>query len=538
MLIAGLSIMGSFASLLIPWLAAQFLGEIFNADQAGSNTIIIAIILSLFSITALNILTTIASETASGKVLEKLRTEIHNHLQYLPLEFHSSSRQGDLLGLTTYQVQNLSCFLTSTLAGLPALIVTAAGAILALFLIDPVMAWIIPVMMPIFFILMKVFGRRIRAASTRVLKAENNLIDFTDTNLGIIPAVKVTASEKMHQRQFAKAAHKARLATLGEARLQSLMGPIFTLTAALSGIALLVIAGERAGAEKSSPKELFALIFYAALLTRPIGQLANFYGSFRQASATLSRFKAVLSRPEEAGYSKQHVISGAKGNISFEEVTFGYPGRPLLFEKFDLSIKAGSVVAITGDNGVGKSTLAHLLLALYDLSSGRITLDGQNIAETQVQSLRRQFGYVPQRALLFNGTIAENITLGIDQYSETQSKLSLERAIRISQSEEFISELPDGLNTQIGDNGVRLSGGQRQKIALARALLNEPPIFIFDEATSMYDNDSEAAFLEACVEHLRGHTIILITHRQASIDLADHIVRLDQGSSTQTHTIA
>ena len=193
-----------------------------------------------------------------------------------------------------------------------------------------------------------------------------------------------------------------------------------------------------------------------------------------------------------------------------------------MFRSFDLAIAAGETVALTGANGVGKSTVARLLMRHHDPDAGTITLDGTDIAQLQVQSLRRQFGFVPQRALLFNGTIAQNIAFG---RADTPTP-AIEHAAENAQAAGFIAGLPNGYDTVIGDSGVRLSGGQRQRIALARALLHDPPIYILDEATSMYDLESEAAFVEACVRTLAQRTVILITHRPASLALADRVLKL------------
>ncbi len=165
-----------------------------------------------------------------------------------------------------------------------------------------------------------------------------------------------------------------------------------------------------------------------------------------------------------------------------------------------------------------------------DPVAGRITLDGQDIAALDVKQLRRQFGFVPQRAMLMNGTIAENIAFGLTDHDPS----AIEQAARAAQAWEFVTALPQGLATRIGDDGVRLSGGQRQRIALARALLRDPPIYIFDEATSMYDLEGEAAFVETCVQTLAGRTVIIITHRPASLALADRIIDLRPGGYTET----
>ena len=182
-------------------------------------------------------------------------------------------------------------------------------------------------------------------------------------------------------------------------------------------------------------------------------------------------------------------------------------------------------MALTGENGAGKSTLVALLQRLYTPQAGAILIDGQDISGLALADLRRQIGDVPQRPLLFNGTVAANIGYGREGASETQ----IEAAARLAQAHEFITHLPQGYGTEIGDNGVRLSGGQRQRIALARALLKDPPILVLDEATAMFDLEGEEAFIAACAEAFRERTVILITHRPASLALADRILTLHEG---------
>jgi len=234
--------------------------------------------------------------------------------------------------------------------------------------------------------------------------------------------------------------------------------------------------------------------------------------------------------PPEPGYAGAQGLTRAHGAIAFEGVDFAYPDRPPVLTGFNLAIAPGEIIALTGANGVGKSTLINLLLRFYDPDAGRITLDGQDIAAFDIKDVRRQFGFVPQRALLLNGSIAENIAFGLTGPDQA----AIERAARAAQAWEFITALPHGLATQIGDDGVRLSGGQRQRIALARALLRNPPIYIFDEATSMYDLEGEAAFVETCIQTLSGRTVIIITHRPASLALADRIIDLTPGGFTET----
>jgi ABC-type multidrug transport system fused ATPase/permease subunit len=215
--------------------------------------------------------------------------------------------------------------------------------------------------------------------------------------------------------------------------------------------------------------------------------------------------------------------------VRFDQVSFAYPGRGPVLRHVSLDIQPGEKVALVGDNGAGKTTLMNLMLRFIDPDEGRITLDGHDIATLQVQDLRRQIGVVPQRAALFNGTIRANIAFGADAADDD----AILRAVRLAQADAFIAALPDGLDTEIGDHGVRLSGGERQRISLARALVKDPPILLLDEATSMFDLDGEAAFIAAGERAFAGRTVIFITHRPASLAIADRMFRVADGKLSE-----
>jgi ATP-binding cassette subfamily B protein/subfamily B ATP-binding cassette protein MsbA len=524
-LICILTLLSSAAVLAVPWLGAQLLGGLLTdgGKEEGFSRILILLVVALAGLTLLNIAAAILSERASLRILTDLRKQVYSHVQTMQLGFHDEQRSGDILALTSYEVGNLSDFLAGTLANAPAQILTAIGAVAILFWIDPTLAIIVPLLIPVFYIMAKLAGRHLRGLSARVRAADVELVAIAERDLEILPAIKAFATEEKHRAGFGAAAERARRLGVDQAQWQAVIGPVMTLIAALAAIAVLVIGSEGLAGGERTPSELFAFLLYAALLTRPVGELANMYGMYQMARGTLARLETVLSLDPEPGYHAGITPPRSNGAIGFENVAFAYAGRPPIFTGLSLEIPPGEIVALTGPNGVGKSTLVRLLLRFYTPDSGRVTLDGNNIADYQVQHLRRQFGYVPQRALLFNGTIAENIGFGqeVDDASD-----ALERATRLAQADAFISRLPDGFDTVIGDHGIRLSGGQRQRIALARALYRDPPVIILDEATAMYDLESEAAFVEECVVALEGRTVIIITHRPASLALADRTIQL------------
>jgi ATP-binding cassette, subfamily B, bacterial len=525
-----LALAGSLATLALPWLAAQLAAGIAGDRSIDLAHTLALLVGALLALTVTSILVAIASERATGRILAGLRAEAYAHVQALPISYHDNHRQGDLLSLTSYEVQNLSNFLTATLAQVPAMVVTAGGAVLVLFWINPAMAMVVPVLVPLFYIALRLVGRRLRSLGHEARHAEMEVFTRADSDLAMLPAIKAFACEDEHRARYLAAIENARKLKLAQARITAIIGPAVTLIAALAAIAILLWGNGAAAAAEAGPARLFAFLFYAALLTRPIGSLAGIYGSYQLARGTLGRLEAMFGEPPEPGYAAAQGIARAKGAIGFESIEFAYPGRPPVLSGFSFAIAPGEIVALTGANGVGKSTLINLLLRFYDPGAGRITLDGQDIAALDVRQLRRQFGFVPQRALLMDGTIAENIAFGLNQ----PDPAVMERAARAAQAWDFIAALPEGLETRIGDDGVRLSGGQRQRIALARALLRDPPIYIFDEATSMYDLEGEAAFVDTCIQTLTGRTVVLITHRPASLALADRIIHLTPSGMTET----
>ncbi|MBK7119968.1 MAG: ABC transporter ATP-binding protein [Comamonadaceae bacterium] len=359
--------------------------------------------------------------------------------------------------------------------------------------------------------------------SSQLQQAHADSVAIAEENLSMLPAIKTFTREPLESARYRDKIESILHLSNQERLIYAALGPgVQFLAAAGMVLVLWQLSGPMAG---RTPAEIVSFLLYATLLTRPVSALADVYGQTRQAQGALERLSAALTELPEPADAGGQTLPQVRGDIQFQAVRFAYPGRPVALDGISLHIRAGETIALTGANGAGKSTLAHLLMRLMAPGSGRILIDGIDIASLTLASLRRQIGVVPQHVLLFNGSVFDNIAYGLPDSTPT----AVMAAARAAQAHAFIMRLPQGYDSIIGDQGIRLSGGQRQRIALARALLKDPPILVLDEATAMFDPEGEKSFIADCHDTLAQRTVILITHRPASLALADRVHRLEAG---------
>jgi ABC-type multidrug transport system fused ATPase/permease subunit len=520
----------SALALAQPWLAGQLTGALL--DPAEAHWPMQQILLAWLALLVSRCLLGFGSQYCIGSTGEalaaRLRSRLHAHLQALPLRYHQQHRRGDLLAILSNDAEIISSFVTNTLIQLLPLLLTFIGAVVMMTVIDPLIAGLALLLVPAYYLVVKIIGRGIRPISRAWVEAYSNLFTFIDENLSMLPAIKAFNREGEESARFA--GHNSKLLSLSRRQLlaQSLLEPAVGLMAGLGLLLLLWLGSTRIATGELAPEALVSLLLYAMLLNQPMKGLANVYGQVQRARGAAERIIDFLGEQPEPDDRGKPALPPVSGAIQFEGVDFHYPdGKPVL-QGLDLHIVAGETVAITGPNGAGKSTIAHLLLRMADPDAGRVVIDGIDIAGVSLASLRSQIGLVAQHTLLVNGTVSENIAYGRPLVDEAVIELAARRA----HAHEFISQLPDGYDTLIGDQGLRLSGGQRQRVSLARTLLVDPPILILDEATSMFDPAGEENFITECRELLGGKTVLLITHRPASLALAQRIVRLPQHSAS------
>lgn len=523
LLLTALMLAEALVTLVVPWFIGQLAGDVL-ASLTGTDWRLIALVIGLLALAggARAAASTVAGAAGLG-VLTDLRARIHDHVIGLPLAFHHAAHRGDLMALMTWEVGRLADYLTGTVVAILPALVTAIGAIAIMSRLDPLLTLIVPVVIPLFIILARLSGRRLRRISGRVQQAEAAVMASAEQTLGILPAVKTFTREANTARDYRARLEVARRAGLNELMAHAVVAPVSSFITGAAALVLLGLAGDALARGGLTAASMISFLLYAALLTRPLSALANVWGRTQVARGVLARLSTVLDVPVETGGTRR--LSRAQGAIAVRDLHFAYPGRPPVLTGLSLDVAAGEIVALTGANGAGKTTLTALLMGLMRPDAGAITLDGHDVATLDLHDLRRQFGHVPQRPLLFNGTIRDNIAFGHPDADAAR----IAAAARAAQAEHFIHALPDGYDTVIGDDGVRLSGGQSQRVALARALIKEPPVLILDEATAMYDLEGESAFVTAALTALKGRTVILITHRPATLALAHRILRLDGG---------
>lgn len=516
--------------LLIPWiirsLIAAITGQTPSPDTLRLITQLTLAALAIYVVRAgLQFLRSYLAHVAGWGVVADVRKHIYDHMQRLTLRFYEDKQTGQLMSRVVNDTDLFEQLISHAIPDVLVNGITLVGVSLVLFSLNWQLALLSMIPIPFVVASLRVYARYVRPAFRQRQKELGDLNAILNDNISGIREIKAFTREIDQLNKVSLGIDRYRRSLLSALRLMATFQPFVEFTSSL-GILIVIYFGGRLALRQALPvADLVAFFLYLELFYQPVRILSNAWEQVQGSLAGADRVADLLAEQPELHDSPGAVdLPGrAQGVISFQAVGFEYiPGSPVL-EQISLHIPAHHVVALVGPTGVGKSTLVSLIPRFYDVCLGSITLDGQDIRQLTLESLRRQVSIVLQDVFLFHGTVRENILFGRPDASEEE----LQAAARIANAHAFISELPDGYNTLIGERGVKLSGGQKQRLSIARAVLKDAPILILDEATSSVDTETEALIQEALERLMVGKTTVVIAHRLSTIRNADLIVVLE-----------
>ena len=455
-----------------------------------------------------------------------MRTSIYAKLVRLSFGFYDSHQTGQLMSRATVDLQGVRFFLGYGLIFFFQHIFTIIGVGVVIFLIDWRLALISLTIAPF---LIAVAYRYSHVSHPLLRDVQQKMADVAtvaEENIVGVHVVKSFAQEDAEQAKFDRRSEEVFVLSVKANRQRAFYVPMLSFLPLLSQAAILLVGGRMVANGSLSVGSFVRFNLYLAMLVMPLRALGMWIGQAQRATASGERIFQVIDEPEEIGDAPGAAeLAPGPGRVTFDSVTFGYdPERPVL-RAIDLELEAGKVVALIGHTGAGKTTLASLVPRFYDVQTGSVSIDGMDVRQVTLASLRREIGVIAQDPFLFSATVRENIAFGRPEATDED----IERAARLAQAHDFVAALPDGYDTVIGERGITLSGGQRQRVAIARALVVDPRILILDDATASVDASTEARIRDGLREAMRGRTTIIIAHRLSTIALADEVIVLENG---------
>jgi len=498
--------------------------------------ICLALLVVFFLKNVVDYLQSVLTVWVEQAVIRDLRNEVFAHLQSLSLSFFHSRRTGALLSRLT---NDISLVRGALAAGFSNLIKSSLLLMVCLFWIFWTswrLALVSLFVVPPSILLIVWLGRKLRRRSNITQEKMADLNAILQETLTGIRVVKAFAMEDFEQRKFERASQGYFRAFVKQRRLGAMAGPLSEYMGVVAATAVLWYGGREILLTRAiEPQQFFVFLFAMLQLMSPLKSLSNVNATLQEGLAAAVRIfrirdteATVVSRPNA------HRVTGIQDGIEFEGVSFRYSTGPDVLRQVSFRVEAGEVVALVGPSGAGKSTLVDLVARFYDPTEGRILVDGVDLRELDLGSLRSLMGVVTQEPILFNDSVWHNVAYGVADATEE----SVHRAAGAANADRFVREMPEGYQTLIGERGVRLSGGERQRIAIARAIFKNPRLLLLDEATSSLDSQSELLVQEALEALFTGRTVFVIAHRLSTIHRADRILVLDQGRIVQTGTHA
>ena len=455
-----------------------------------------------------------------------LRNRMYSHLQSLELSFFDNQQTGQLMSRSTVDLSAIRFFLGYGLIFMMQSVLTILIAAAFMVAVNPLLATVALAPMPLAIWVACRYGARNRPASQEVQQRIAELTAEAEENVSGVRVVKAFAQEQRQLRRFRQAVRRVFDQSMVSTRLRAFYNPSIGFLPQLGLAAIILVGGRQAVKGTITVGEFVAFYGYVVMLTSPMRTLGFALGMAQRATASGARVFQILDR--EARLTSPPgapALPEGGGRVELRGVTFGYEPEKAVLRDVDLEVEAGHTLALVGATGSGKTTLVSLISRLYDVQDGAVLVDGADVREIDLGSLRREIAHVSEDAFLFSASLRENIAYARPDASEDEVR----EAARRAGLGEFIETLPEGYDTQVGERGVALSGGQRQRVAIARALVARPRILILDDATSSVDATTEGRIKDSLREVMRGRTTFVIAHRLSTIGLADEIAVLEEG---------
>jgi ATP-binding cassette, subfamily B, bacterial MsbA len=530
-----LALLVSGAEAFIAWLVKPAMDEIFlKRDETMLRIIPLALLGAYLLKGAGRFGQSYLMASVGERVIARIRRELYAHIQSMPLAFFASLHSAELMTRVVTDVNRLARLSSTVLVMAVRHVGTIAALLIVMFLREWVLALIAIAVFPLVGVAVRTIGRKLYKINRRTQQkiAELNVVlqeSFTGTKI-----VKAFGREGLEQERFNSVNDRLLGLALKDRRIDEMAEPLMEVLGALAIMGALWYGGYRVISGALTPGEFFSFTAAVVLLYGPVRQLSRMVNTVQQSIASVERVFEILDTPPAiVDAPDAHVLPGFAGSIVFEGAGFRYPEtEEWALRDVSMSVRKGELVAFVGMSGAGKTTLMELLPRFHDVTSGRITLDGHDLRAVTVSSLRGLIGIVTQDTFLFHDSVEYNIAYGRPGATAAE----IERAARQAQAHDFIAALPEGYATSVGERGVKLSGGQAQRLAIARAFLKDPPILILDEATSDLDAESEFLVQQALSELMRGRTVLVIAHRLATVKHADRVVVVHAGRIAEMGT--
>ncbi|MBO6304284.1 MAG: ABC transporter ATP-binding protein [Selenomonadaceae bacterium] len=528
-------VLAASANLYLPWIIKDMVDDVLAAKNMVMLNFIAVSIVVVFVFRGIFYYGQSYLVSYIGqRVVIDIREVLFRKFQRLPIAYFDKHQTGETMSYLTNDVNAMQNALVDNLIEAVTESAILVGSLIMMVYLDWKLSLLTLTVIPLVGQAMKIFGRKIKITAKVIQERLADITSLLQESISSIRVVKSFVREDYEIKRFCKENDLNFQAAMKNIQLTSMLTPTVELLAAIAVTFIVWFGGYEVVNGEITAGALIAFLTYAVNLANPVKRLSRVYGNIQKAMAAVDRVFDVIDL-EETVKNKEGAkdLPEVKGAVTIKDVVFSYAkDKPPALKHLSLEVKPGEMVAFVGPSGAGKSTVANLIPRFYDVDSGEILIDGHDIRDVTLESLREQIGIVPQETLLFSSNVRENIRYGrLDATDE-----EVEAAAKAANADVFIKELQDGYDTLIGERGLNLSGGQRQRIAIARAILKNPRILILDEATSALDTESEKIVQAALDKLMVGRTSFVIAHRLSTIFHADHIYVIDNGEITEHGT--